>query len=121
MATKGVKTSRGKKVTATRKPAIIDKQLRDYEMVIVFNPELTEDKFANRLNDINKYITETGGVISNTIKWGKRKLAYPIKQFSEGNYVLTQFQLQPEMGKEIESKLYISEDILRHILVRLGN
>ncbi len=119
MVTKGIKTAKGNKITTRKKPAILDKQLRDYEMVIVFNPELAEDRFITRLNDISKYITEAGGVISNTIKWGKRKLAYPIKRFSEGNYVLTQFQLQPEMGKEIESKLYISEDILRHMLVKL--
>ena len=119
MVTKGIKTPKGKKVSTRIKSLTSDKQLRDYEMVIVFNPELAEDRFITRLNDISKYITEAGGVISNTIKWGKRKLAYPIKQFSEGNYVLTQFQLKPEMGKEIESKLYISEDILRHMLLRL--
>lgn len=119
MVIKGIKTPKDKKVAARKKPATPDKQLREYEMVIVFNPELAEESFITRLNDISNYITEAGGVISNTLKWGKRKLAYPIKRFSEGNYVLTQFQLQPEMGKEIESKLYISEDILRHMLVKL--
>ncbi|UCG54021.1 MAG: 30S ribosomal protein S6 [Dehalococcoidia bacterium] len=119
MVTKGVKKVRSKKVTARKKPAMPARQLREYEMVIIFNPELTEDKFATRLDDISKYITEAGGAVSNIIKWGKRKLAYPIKQFSEGNYILTQFQLQPEMGKEIEAKLRISEDVLRHMLVRL--
>ncbi|MFH1662383.1 MAG: 30S ribosomal protein S6 [Chloroflexota bacterium] len=121
MVTRDKKTARSKKV-AVRKPiAAADKELRGYEMVLVFSPELAEDKFNAALDDISKHITNMGGVISDIKLWGKRKLAYPIKHFSEGNYVLTQFQLQPAAGKEIEAKLIISEDVLRHLLVRLNN
>ena len=121
MVTKGTKTAKGKKGTV-RKPSVVeDKELRDYEMVIVISPELDEDKFNAALDGISKLITDIGGVVSEIKQWGKRKLAYPIKKFSEGNYILTRLQLQPAMGKELEVKLQISEDVLRHLLVRLNS
>ena len=121
MVTKGTKTAKSKKV-AIRKPSTVEnKDLREYEMVLIFSPELAEDKFNAALEDIGKHITNLGGVISDITQWGKRKLAYPIEHFSEGNYVLTQFQLQPAMGKEVEAKLKISEDVLRHLLIRLNS
>ena len=79
-----------------------------------------EAKIDNTTSGITKIIADTGGVVGEIKHWGKRKLAYPIKKFSEGNYVLTNFQLQPASSKELEAKLQISEDILRHLLVRLG-
>ena len=121
MATKGTGTTRAKKVTAKEATAAEEKQLRGYEMVLILNPELTEDKFNASLDNFSKLITDMGGAIAEVQQWGKRKLAYPIKQFSEGNYVLTRFQLQPAMSKDVEAKLHISEDILRHLLVRLDS
>lgn len=118
---KVVKTAIGKKDIVGKPSASEDKELRDYEMVLVINPELTEDRFKAVLDGISKLITDMGGIISETKQWGKRKLAYPIKRFSEGNYVLTQLQLQPAAGKEIEAKLQISEDVLRYLLVRLNS
>jgi small subunit ribosomal protein S6 len=121
VVTKGTKTVKGKKGTVRKPSAAEDKELRDYEMVIVISPELDEDKFNAALDGISKLITDIGGVVSEIKQWGKRKLAYPIKHFTEGNYILTRLQLQPAMGKEVEAKLQISEDVLRHLLVRLNN
>ena len=121
MVTKVVKKVKSKKSTARKLSAAEDKELRGYEMVLVISPELAEDKFNAALDGISKLITDMGGVVSEIKQWGKRKLAYPIKQFSEGNYILTRLQLQPAMGKEVEAKLQISEDVLRHLLVRLNS
>jgi len=118
---KGIKTAKSKKDTVRKPSAAEDKELRDYEMVLIISPELAEDKFNAALDGISKLITDMGGVVSEIKQWGKRKLAYPIKQFSEGNYILTRLQLQPAMGKEVEAKLQISEDVLRHLLVRLNS
>ena len=50
--------------------------------------------------------------------WGRRRLAYPISRHTEGNYVLTQIKLDPERTHELESGFAISDDILRHLLIR---
>ncbi len=102
-------------------PEAEEQQLRDYEMVLIISPEIIDETLDNTIDKISKFITENGGTISDAERWGKRKLAYPIKHFMEGNYVLTRFQLKPTSCKEFESKLQVSEEILRHLLINLGD
>jgi len=97
-----------------------NENLNDYEMVLVISPDVGEEKFEARIDNISRFITEKGGVISDIERWGKRKLAYPIKHFIEGSYVLTRFKLNPASGKELEASLGISEDVLRHLLIKTG-
>ena len=96
-----------------------EEQLRDYELVLIISPEVVEEKFDSIIDNISQLITGKGGNLSNVERWGKRKLAYPIEHFMEGNYVLTQFKLNPTLSKELEANLQISEDVLRHLLIRL--
>jgi len=98
-----------------------DKQLRDYELVLVISPEVAEEKFEAMIDDVSQFITKKGGTISDIERWGKRRLAYPIIHFVEGSYVLARFKLRPAFGKELEANLRISEEVLRHLLVRLGS
>jgi small subunit ribosomal protein S6 len=92
--------------------------LRDYELVVVFAPEVADEEFEAAVEGIARSITERGGVISDTDKWGKRKLAYPIKRFMEGNYVLFRFKMIPESGKVLEGNLRLSEQVIRHLLIK---
>ncbi len=96
-----------------------DKQLHDYELVVIISPEVVEEKFEATIDNISQLITGRGGIVSDVERWGKRKLAYPIKHFVEGNYVLTHFKLKPSLGKEVETRLQISEEVLRHLLIKL--
>lgn len=96
-----------------------DNELRDYELILIISPEVGEEAFEATLDSLSKFVTESGGSISNVERWGKKKLAYPLKHFMEGNYVLTQLKLSPASGKQIEANLKISEDVLRHLLIRL--
>jgi len=96
-------------------------QLRDYELVLVISPEVAEEEFEATIDNVNRFITERGGTISETERWGKRRLAYPIRRFVEGSYVLTRCQLKPAFGRELEANLRVSEEILRHLLVRLDS
>ena len=121
MVARGKKTTGIKKGTAKEASKEEGKKLRNYEMILVISPELAEEKLNATLNNISQLIADMGGVVSDIRQWGKRKLAYPIKKFSEGNYVLAHFQLQPALSKEVEAKLQISEEVLRHLLVRLNS
>ncbi len=96
-----------------------DEQLRDYELVIVVSPQVDEEQLEAAVNNVSQFVVGKGGVVSEVEKWGKRKLAYPIKHFGEGNYVLTRFKMKPAFGRELEANLRISEVVLRHLLVRL--
>ena len=98
-----------------------DKQLRDYELVLIISPEVVEEKFDATIDNISQFITEKGGTIANIERWGKRRLAYPIEHFMEGSYVLTHLRLKPALSKELEANLQISEEVLRHLLVKLSS
>jgi len=94
-------------------------KFHDYELVLVISPELDEERFQATIDGVSRFVADKGGVVADTERWGKRKLAYPIKHFEEGNYVLLKFKLPPVFGKELEANLSISEDVLRHLLIRL--
>ncbi len=98
-----------------------EQQLRDYELVLVVNPEGAEDALEATINNVNQFITGKGGVISEEERWGKRKLAYPINRHLEGNYVLTRCKMRPNWAKELDANLNISEEVLRHLLLKVGS
>ena len=97
-----------------------DRQLHNYELILIISPEVMDEALGTTIDNVNQFITEKGGAVSNVEQWGKRRLAYPIGRFAEGNYVLTQFTMKPELGKELEAKLRISEEILRHLIIRVA-
>ncbi len=96
-----------------------DEHLRDYELVLIISPEVLGEKFNAVIDNVSQFITEKGGIISDVERWGKRRLAYPIEHFMEGSYVLTHLRLKPALSKELEANLQISEEVLRHLLVKI--
>ena len=98
-----------------------DKKLRSYELVVIISPEAEEEAIEGVIDRVSRFITENGGTLSNIDRWGKRRLAYSIKHFMEGNYVLARFELRPKLSKELEASLEISEEVLRHLLTRLNS
>jgi small subunit ribosomal protein S6 len=57
-------------------------------------------------------------MVDRVDKWGRRKLAYPIRKFMEANYILTRFKLEPKLIKEVETEIKASEEILRYLVVK---
>ena len=98
-----------------------EKQLRDYELLLIISPEVVDEELEGRVDRIGQLITERGGEVSATEPWGRRKLAYPIEHFTEGHYVLIKFSFEPALCRELEANLRISEEILRHLLINLGS
>ncbi len=95
--------------------------MRDYELTVIIKPDSSEEQLETTLNNISRFITDKGGVVTEIKRKGKRRLSYPIKHNNEGNYALALIQIEPTLGKELESHLLISEDIIRHLLVRLDS
>jgi small subunit ribosomal protein S6 len=107
-----------KKRLERKKPE--DNRLRDYELVYILSPDIDDELLETRVNGISQFITGREGVVDSVDKWGKRRLAYPLKHFLEGNYVLARFKLSPARCRELEANLRISEEVLRHLLVKVG-
>lgn len=95
--------------------------MRDYELVVILSPELAEEELPAAVDRLSQVIADRGGEVKDINRWGRRKLAYPIKSHSEGNYLVTQVRLDPKRTSDLEKGLRISEEVLRHLLVRVGD
>ena len=92
--------------------------MRDYEVLYILRADLDDDKAQDAIKRVNTVIERSGGTIDRTNLWGKRKLAYEVKHQKEGSYVLQDFQIAPERVPELEAALKITEEVLRHLIVR---
>jgi len=84
-----------------------------YEIVSVVRPDLDEEGLSAALDRISQRITEHGGAVSTVERWGKRRLAYPIKKYREGYYALFVFTLDAGQIGSLRQTLGLNEDLLR--------
>ena len=95
--------------------------LREYELVVILRPDIPDDALPTSLDWLQQSVSARGGEVVDTNHWGRRRLAYPIKSHLEGNYVVSQIKLDPAEVSALENGLKISEDVLRHLVVRAGD
>ena len=92
--------------------------MRDYELVVVISPEIQEEDVPAAIERVSTAVTSRGGEVVDTKPWGRRRLAYNIDRHREANYIISQIRLDPGRAHELESQFNISEEVLRHMLVR---
>lgn len=90
--------------------------LKKYETIFIINPEVGEES-TKALVEKFKSMIEASAQIENIDEWGKRKLAYEIKDKTEGYYVLVNFSSEPSFPAELERVYKISEEILKYIII----
>lgn len=90
--------------------------MRDYELLFVLDPDLNEEQKAEMIERI-KGIIAADGEAGEADVWGDKKLAYPINKKSVGYYVVLPFKAGAELPKELDRRLRISDNVMRHIIV----
>jgi|SRR5579884_2825960 small subunit ribosomal protein S6 len=93
--------------------------MRRYELMLVLRPDLAEDRSSAVLERVTRQIQESGGQIVKVAPWGRRRLAYEIQHYREGVYQIILFEAPPESIRELEKTILITEEVLRHLVVRL--
>lgn len=93
--------------------------MRDYELVLLVSPQVADDDVAGVMDKVTEYVAGRGGEVGTVNPWGRRRLAYHIADFEEATYVQANFKLDPEHTKELVASLEISEDVIRHLLVKI--
>lgn len=88
-----------------------------YELVLIFKDSQNIEEPLKKLKDF--LIKNSVQLIDETL-WGKRKLAYPIKSQSKGYYVILLLNTAPSIIEEINKKLLMNEDILRHLFIKIS-
>ncbi len=88
-----------------------------YETLYVIDPDLSEEATKGLVDKFNALIAENG-TLGEVAEWGKRRLAYPINDKSEGYYVLVNFEAGSAFPAELERIFGITEGIMRSIVIR---
>lgn len=92
---------------------------RPYEMMYIVKPTLDDEAVEGVAAKIDELLTNLGAKLEKTEKRGRKKLAYEVKDFKDGFYMLSNFHFDPSQIKELERLLKLNEDVIRHLLIRL--
>lgn len=90
--------------------------MNKYEVMFIIEAAL-EDVKKEAAIEMAKEIIATDGEVVKVDIWGMRRLAYPIQKKNEGYYVIIQFTANPDLPKELDRRLKISDSIIRHIII----
>ena len=88
----------------------------NYEVMFVIDPAIEDDKKEATIEAV-KGINAAEGEVGNADVWGMKKLAYPIQKKTEGYYVVIEFKAQPTLPAELDRRLKISDNVIRHIII----
>ena len=92
--------------------------MKDYEVVYIFDSAIEEPKIEEKIERYHQLVAgENGGEVAAVDHWGRRELAYPIKDKDNGYYVVTHLSTPAEKLPEFERLLQLDEDLLRYLIV----
>ncbi len=92
--------------------------MNKYEVMFIIDIDL-EDAKKEAVIETVKEIISAEGEVSKVDVWGARKMAYPIQKKNDGYYVVIEFTAAPTLPKELDRRMKISENIIRHLIVNL--
>ena len=93
-------------------------KMQQYELALIIRPEIEEEGQQAIVERLSQLLISEGGQVTNVEKWGRRQLAYPINNVSEGYYYFIQGQFSSSAFPELNRNIKLSEDILRHMVIR---
>jgi small subunit ribosomal protein S6 len=93
--------------------------MRSYETTFILAPTLEAEGVQREIDSVKKVITEQGGEITAEKEWGRRRLAYPIQDHSEGVYHVLRFTLKGREGLAVLARHFrLNDNVLRHLVIR---
>jgi len=94
---------------------------RQYELVYILPPDTTEDQAGELHGQLEAVVARMNGQIDRTENWGRRRLAYEIAHQKEGVYVLEVINGSGELMKELDRRLRVMDQVIRHLVVRVDH
>lgn len=95
--------------------------MRRYEQIYILRASLSEDEINKVVENTDQIITDEEGCIISNIKWGMKKLAYPIKKELQGYYIFSDFAATPAAVAEVERKFRIDDSVLKYMSIKLSD
>jgi len=94
-------------------------QQRTYEVMFIIRPDLQEEDIDKLISNLESQATNAGATVKNVERMGKRRLAYLVRKFIDGFYVLLTVEADGKAIHEIERRLRVSEPVIKFISVRI--
>lgn len=94
--------------------------MKRYETIYIINPNLDADSIKEVITKFSEQIKKLKGYIVKVNEWGKRRLAYEVKRFDKGYYVMLDFCGLPGVVKELERGLKLDDRVLKYLTVKVG-
>jgi small subunit ribosomal protein S6 len=91
---------------------------RSYEVMFIVRPDLPEEDVDKLISSLQNHATNAGATVANVEKMGKRRLAYDVKKFQEGQYVLFTLNSDGKAVHELERRMRVTEPVIKFITVR---
>lgn len=96
--------------------------MRRYETIFITEPELPDEEVTGLVDGLNAAITEGRGEPVKTEDWGRKKLAYPVRKYTEGRYVRLEYEsADSTLTNEVERRLRMTEPVLKFMTIRIDN
>jgi len=92
---------------------------RLYEVMFIVRPDVVEEEIDKLIAGFTASVTQGGGEVKTTEKMGRRKLAYMVRKFNDGNYVLLTVEANGAVVLELERRLRVTEQVIKFITVRI--
>ena len=92
---------------------------RLYEVMFIVRPDAVDEDVDKLISGFTTSVTNGGGVVKNVEKMGRRKLAYLVRKFNDGNYILLTIEAGGAVVQELERRLRVSEPVIKFITVRM--
>ena len=92
---------------------------RSYEVMFIVRPDVLDEELDKLVAGFEGTVTNGGGSIKATEKLGRRKLAYTVRKFNDGNYILLTIAANGAVVAELERRLRVTEPVIKFITVRM--
>jgi small subunit ribosomal protein S6 len=98
---------------------VLEKTMRIYELMFILRPDMPEEDQDKLMSNLESQVQTAGGTVKSVERMGKRRLAYQVRNFQDGIYVLLTLEGEGGMVKEIERRLRVNEPVIKFLTVRV--
>lgn len=92
---------------------------RTYELMFIVRPDMVEEDLDKLISTLESQVTSSGGAVKSVERMGKRRLAYTVRRFHDGMYILLTAEGSGELIHELERRLRVTEPVIKFLTVRV--
>ena len=95
--------------------------MRYYETLYIIKPDLSEEDYRGAVEKFSDLIGKNNGVVTKVDEWGTRTLAYEVKKFNKGSYVLLQYCGEPGITEELKREMTLDDRVIKYQTIKLSD